>query len=285
MDPMDKLAKNDQINWGEDIFALATRSEDPHLAQQAVEAVAVHYRRELRDRFQSDPAVKEAIRPGVPVLECLDDIHFAVADVCREGTEEIFTKILKELVEELEVLQKSGGELFLVDHSTGKTIMPIQEKHIYQPPDFVDEQGKIRKARPIVHPSISAPLMLHEHEKAKQAGVLAKITPENHLAFAHLTDPDYIAKTAVDILKKNGIEIVHLEEGEKATIEIGKEHIQGIEQAPNFKFHRAHLFGSILARRILEVMNRRGKCDEKIKVSMKRNSKFRWYQVDFTYSA
>jgi len=281
-----KLTKNNQVHWGDDIFALASKRlpAEGGLVADAEKAVIVHYRMELRTRFQIDPKVKEALRPGVPVRECFEDIHTAVADVCREGTEQLFLQVLHELVDELEGLQKSGAALVLVDNSTGKTIMPIQEKHIYTPPDFIDESGQKRKARPILHPSISGPLTLVEHEKGKKSALLAKMTPQNHLSFTHITDPDGIARAALEILKKNGIEVCAVENGQKESVEIGREQIQGMEQSPNFKFHRAHMFGSLLAHHILKIMQRKGKCDEHIQVTLQRNSKFRWYKAEFTYS-
>jgi len=281
---MNKLTKNDPLAWGENIFALAVKKPGVEISTDVENAVVVRYRLELRTRFQTDPKVREAIRPDVPVRECLDDIHFAVADVCREGTEEIFKKVLNELVDELETLRKSGEALFLIDNDTGKAIMPLQEKHIYTPPDFMNEAGQMQKSRPIVHPSISGPLTLHKYEKGRAESVLAKITPENKLAFAHLTDPDVIAKTAIEVLKHRGYNICELADGLDGFVEIGREHFSGMEQAPNLRFHRVHLFGQVLARRIMDLLKDGGRCSDQLKVVPRRNSKQRWFDVSFKYS-
>src|SRR5271157_3635832 len=136
-------------SWGEDIFALvaAQKLGSKEIAQSAEQAIERRYRLELREKFQNDEKVRQAL---VESAECLltdgtfESVAGLVKDLIRVGTEEIFFKILHELLEELDAMHHREPSAYLIANSDGKVLMPISAKDIYTPPPYVGEDGITR---------------------------------------------------------------------------------------------------------------------------------------------
>lgn len=273
--------------WGDDIFSLITAksSGDAAMIRAAEGAIQVRYRKELRPRFETDPNVRESISNDRPAAECRQRVLDAVKDVCRQGTEEIFERVVDELLLEIDQFRKLPASMYLIDES-GQVVMPIGEAAIYKPPDFIGEDGKVRKAKPIVHPGVSSGLAMKRQDEYRFATALAKAsaTPLGVLALKHDLDPASMRGIAVEWLGANGVVVKELppEAGSSVTIEFGREQYDGIFQAPNYSFHRFRMFGELLGRKVLEAMGGPGACDLGHPV-LESNSKQRWYKVSFRH--
>ena len=129
-------------SWGEDVFALLTAQSlgSTELTKSAEQAIETRYRLELRTKFQKDTRVNNAL---VESKDCLltegtyESIRGLVKDVIRQGTEEIFDRILRELLEELDAMHKREPSAYLVNMTDGKVLMPIEAKDVYTPPSYV----------------------------------------------------------------------------------------------------------------------------------------------------
>jgi len=284
---MSDLVRKD--GWGEDVFSLiAARSfGDGAIAARAETAVRDRYRVELRARFETDPNVRESISGDRPASECREWVLDALKESCRLGTEDLFEQVVDELLLELDRFRKLPPSMYLVDGRTGQVVMPLGADTVVRPPDFVGEDGAVRKAGLIVHPGISSTLALKAQEEVRSAAALARADsagPLGRLALEHERDPDSIRRVAKEFLESNGVMIGEVPpgSGSESSVEIGREAIDGVHQSPNHAFHRFRLFGESLGRKVLEAVGVCGVCELGEPV-LQSNSKQRWYRVSFRH--
>lgn len=272
-------------SWGEDIFALvaAQKLGSKELAKSAEQTIERRYRLELREKFQKDEKVRQAL---VESAECLltdgtfESIHGLTSDLIRVGTEEIFFRILHELLEELDAMHKREPSAYLIANADGKVLMPISAKDIYTPPPYVGEDGVTRPAKPILHPAISAPLTMLAFEKGRKSEAIERaIEAGSPAAVEHLIQgPESILERARILLQHQGIEVEPIDAGTTQTVEVGRERVDDMLQAPNYGFHRSQMYGSLLAKKVIDLLQGRRKCDLK-SATLKKGSKEQWYSV------
>ncbi len=269
-------------SWGEDVFALLTAQSlgSTELTKSAEQAIETRYRLELRTKFQKDTRVNNAL---VESKDCLltegtyESIRGLVKDVIRQGTEEIFDRILRELLEELDAMHKREPSAYLVNMTDGKVLMPIEAKDVYTPPSYVGEDGITRPAKPILHPAISAPLTMYAQQENLKREAITRAT--NPSAVEHLVQgPESIISRARDLLRHQGIEVEPVDNGKTATIEVGRERIDDMLQSPNYGFHRSQMYGSLLAKKVIDLLKGKGQCYLKNAV-LRKGSKEQWYEV------
>ena len=277
-------------SWGENIFALATARQlgSEKLVREAEEAVEKRYRLEIRDRFVQDARVSRALEES---RDCLlndgtyESVFGLVKDIVREGTEEIFNLVLRELLVELDAMQKAEPTAYLIDRRDGKVIMPITDREIYTPPDYTDEAGIVHQSRPMLHPAVAAPLMMKQHETGRRGEAIERATLAGKVAAVeHLIQgPDVILERARTLLRSQNVEVedpggLTDEKRETATIEVGRERVDDMLQAPNYNFHRSQMYGSLLAKKVMDLLRDRRRCDLKHAV-LRKGSKEQWYEV------
>jgi hypothetical protein len=253
-----KLEKTPNLNplWGENTFAIVAQKTGSRELVEAAEAdVEKRYRLELRDKFQNDKPVYDALVESKDSLlseGTFESIRGLTKIILRAGTEEIFERILRELLEELNEMHKREPSAYLVNRQTGKVLMPMSGKDVYTPPDYVGEDGKLHPAKPILHPAIAAPLMMHVHGENRKLEAIAKAP--NFASVEHLVQgPESILERAKILLRNQGIIVEQLDMGERRTIEVGRETVDDMLQAPNYSFHRSQMYGSLLAKKVLDI--------------------------------
>lgn len=291
---MNKIEKSTNgTSWGEDVFALVSRKQGAELAK-VTEDVEKRYRIEIREKFVHDSQISQALIESKDCLQSegtFDSIRGLLQATIRPGTEEIFDRILHELLVELEAMYKAEPTAYLVDRQDGRVLMPITDNEIYTPPDYTDEAGITHPSKPILHPSISAPIIMRKHEQGRQKEAIERATASGHsAAVEHLVaGPDSILERARVLLRSQGVETEALAEGMLATIEVGRERVDDMLQSPNYNFHRSQMYGSILAKKVLDMLGpylrpvawgtpRKGRCDLKSAV-LKKGPKEQWYEV------
>lgn len=248
-----KREEGKEIPWGEDVHALWKESgKSGALARKAGERIFAEYAIALRKVFESDETAREILIGSTPAVDAKDMILYSFSHLAREESRDVFEKAVVFVLEELDRLRKAPPSLYIVDSKTGRAAIPLGENGIYQPPDFVDEGGNLRRAKPIVHPGISSSLALAEAESNRRLQVeeAAAASPLAKMAFDHLTDPESVAKKANELLRKAGVE--PCEDGEEIFVEFGHESIAGPLQSVNVAFHRRELLGRLLANKVIE---------------------------------
>ena len=231
----------------------------------------------LRKMFESDPETRKILEHSNPASDAKSELLKLLEWSPSDGP--TISEIVDELLEELEHQRKTEPGLLLIDESTGKTVMKLREGAIYHPPDYIGEDGIRRRAKPIVHPGIAAPLMMKVHEEGKLA--LAANNSSSAQSLKAITDPNSIIRQAEEKLREMGWDIGPIENGITEEIEIGREYYDPL-QSKNDKFHRHQMFGDALARKIAARMEIK-KCELSSIVS-KKNSKQRWYIVSVKFS-
>lgn len=263
-------------------FELAVRrgTADIELVREAESEVLRLYRLELRTRFETDRNVRESLPDGKAPEECREWVLDALRDACRPGTEALFERVVDELLEELSRLRKAPSALYLVDRE-GRTVMPIDGKTVYQPPDFLDEAGAIRKSKPIVHPGITSGLAMAKQAATRKEAAMRrarKSGPLGHLSLEHETDVESISRAAAEHLAARGYLVGpgSQGDGEWTSLEFGRETHDETHQSPNHAFHRFRLFGEILGRMIEKISKPGWTCEIGVLTPMK-SSKQKWY--------
>lgn len=250
------------------------------------------YLRSVRRELEENPEARDTVAAAEPATSAADELFRILSStrpgreipVLKPGTEEILGRAVAQVLAELEVQRKGPRGLYLVDESTGRSVMALPEDAIYQPPDYVGEDGELRKAMPIVHPGLSSSLALKRTEewKVKTAVERAEKNPALRGTYEHLTDPERMAAIAADRLRALGVMASGLgDEDPEEEVEFGREHVGGVFQSPNPGFHRLHTFAGSIVRRVME------KCGPGSEVRLgrvkeKSNGKQRWYTVGLT---
>ncbi len=233
----------------------------------------------LRSRFEKDEFIYNLLVQAESAIDCFDQINERCAPLAGEHGDfgALVAVVIKELLVELDELKKKEPSLYLVDTDTGKLAAPIDQDSVYQPPPFVDEGGNVRMPPKIVHPKISAPIILGKFESGRLEEAIQKAGPENASAYEHLTDQESIKRWASKALAKEGVTF-GVRDGNVVKIEFGKEEASGFLQSPNMKFHRAFAFGEVLAKKIIRELGEKRAC-EIVSISLQTNSKKRWYEA------
>jgi hypothetical protein len=269
--------------WGDDECAIV-RQPDSALVIEAEEAAERRYRLEIRDKFIKDNRVNNAL---VESKDCLlndatrESVRGLLQDLIRPSTENIFDRVLQELLAELDAMQKMEPTAYLIDRQDGRVLMPVSDNDIYTPPDYTDEAGIIHPSKPILHPAIAAPLLLKKHDDGKQKAAIARAMAAGApAAVEHIVlGPESILERAKTLLHNQGVRFEPLIDGERVIIEVGRERIDDMLQAPNYRFHRSQMYGSILAKKILDLLAGSRQCDLK-SAALKKSSKEQWYEIE-----
>jgi hypothetical protein len=278
-DKIQKRIEREEIPWGEDVHAIWKESGGSGpLARRAGEKVFADYALALRREFEGNETAREILESSVPAASAKEMIVEALSHLAREESKDVFEKAVAFVLEELDRLRKQPPSLYIVDTKTGRSAIPLGENGIYQPPDFVDEGGNLRRARPIVHPGISSSLALAEAAANRMAEVeeAAASSPLAKMAFEHLTDQDSVARTANEFLRKSGVGAC--EDGEEILIEFGHESVAGPLQSPNVAFHRRELLGRILTNKVIEKLCGPGEASV-VEVSKGGGAKRQWWKA------
>lgn len=277
---MNKLAKRGAPDlWGEDRHAALVAAKDAGdaaLVAQTEQRILRDYRLQIRHKFESDAAVAEALKDASPAAAEFDRIRGLVADLARPESEQLFNAALRELLAELDEMRSRPGSVYLVETDTGKATIQIRPEHLYQPPDFVGEDGKVHKSGLILHPGVSASIIQKRYQEARVADAIERGGQRAALAMEHLRDPDAVRIRAVQVLEELGIKTDLEAPARYVELEFGKEHVEGPLQSPNPGFHRAYVFGGQLARRVRDELSGAKSCRLE-RVEMKVGAKRRWY--------
>lgn len=253
------------------------------LARESEVQIEKRYRLELRKRFQKEEQINKSLAESAQCLtneSTFESIRSLTEDSVKPGTEEIFERVLHELLEELSELHKKSPSMYLVNQQDGKIVLPLGPESIYTPPDYVGEDGKLHQSKPILHPAISVPLTMLRYEQGRKSQAIAKAP--NEASIEHLRGPEQMIENAKVLLQNQGIEIKSLPDGEKATIEVGRERLDDIMQSPNYSFHRSHMFGSLLAKKILDLTHSKGQVDI-TGATLRKGTKEQWYEVNLRW--
>jgi hypothetical protein len=161
--------------------------------------------------------------------------------------------------------------------------MNITEKDLYQPPDYIGEDGKIHKAKLRLHPGLESSMAMELYEarlndqKLQYIAKQIAANPVAQLAYDHILNTSKILEAANRVLNKHNVKEGVINDPKEVIFEIGKEQLDGIFQSPNLGFHRANLFGIILAKKILNLGNI---TTFKFKsIQIRQTSKYRWFEV------
>ena len=260
----------------------------------AIERVQVVplYLRAIRQELEENLEARDMVASAEPASSATEGL-LRILSIPRPGRdnpvliperEGELREAVGQVLAELQAQRKGPKGLYLVDESTGKSVMALPEGAIYHPPDYVGEDGQLRKAMPIVHPGLSSSLVMKRTEdwRVRTALERAEENLELRSAYEHLTDPEKMAVIARDKLQELGITVSDLgDEEPEEEVEFGREHIEGIFQSPNPGFHRLHAFSGSIVRRVM------AKCDPGSEVRIgqvkeRGNSKQRWYTVGLT---
>lgn len=233
-------------------------SSDVTRVEEAEEKALAWYLKAIRNRIGTDRDLRGTL--------CTDDFDAArphVADMCRDlvyaGTEDVYERAVDTILAETRTQALSGAKEWLVDSETGRAVAPVTERAIFQPPDFVDDFGRLRQARPVVHPAITTALAMSRHEAARMSALRRKIgRPE---FFAHIDDPGAMAESATRRLEAAGVRRAQDDEALPASEEVvfGREGPESLFQAPNPGFVRAEAFAAALAARVERLCGRGGR--------------------------
>lgn len=188
---------------------------------------------------------------------------------------------ISKVYNELSVMKEVGKSLYFIDESNGKAIA-LQPGSIYQPPDVIQENGEVRRPLPILHPGISSTIGMTKAGlwRKDQAIALSK----SKEAVEHLLDPEKMVSLAIAELEKSGISISRIQlEKYEYEITFGREHINGIFQSPNSRFHRTYAFKSIIIKRILAIAEQ-GSVIKISKIKECSNGKQKWFSIGIELS-
>lgn len=240
-------------------------------------------RKWVRSLFESDANVREVLLEAKPASSARVHLQEMLSDRVRESDGPVLLDVIDELLGELDRQRADEPGLYLVDGRTGKSLMRLREEGIYQPPDYVGEDGVRRRAKPVLHPGIAAPMAMAAHEGGRLEEALAR--PGSAAALAFARDPGTVAAAAEAALVAMGYEPGPRDgslpvEGEA---EVGREYYDPL-QSLNDSFHRHSAFGAALARKVAEAMrssaSRRFEILEPVQM---RSSKQRWLTVRFRH--
>jgi len=274
---MTKITKHKDITWGDNLIDIRKNgSNDIAIIEKKILA---SYLIQFRKIFETNDLVKNEIINSNPAISAKPKLLKLLAYECKPDSEDLFEQAIDIILNELDTFREKPPSLYLIDGETGMTIMPMTDELIYTPPDYIGEDGKLHKSRPMLHPGIAASLTLAVYGKTKIQQHLKKATNNTtKQAYKHLSNPEQIIEMAKERLTYLGVKIDSDPYKCDQTIEFGREQVEGIMQSPNIKFHRTHMFAAILAHKILALGGKSAKYFIG-SIENKENSKQRWYTV------
>lgn len=249
------------------------RRSGGELATELMEAARGRMRRALRESFESDE-VRKAFEesPDDPAPAVMS----ALAPHLAEGAEADVEAVVNELVAEAVDMRKGPPSLYLVDHSTGRALIPFGKSMVYQPPDYVNESGDRVRARPILHPGLTAPLMEAAHRSASEAA--EALGGGRHTD--HLSDPQSIVRHAREKLQSEGYVDAGPPDGPAMEARVGVE--SAVSANPSKAAWRARMYGAALASRVMAAARAAGAVRFQLGEAVRRhNSRSTWYDVTF----
>lgn len=264
---------NDQYKWGDDPGSAIEKAAGSPLAFRIEEETVAGYLIQLRSEIEKNAELARKIAEAQPAAAAKPSLIAACKHV-KPGTEHLLERAVSMLLEELEQQRRAAPSLYLVSQKTGRSVMPISAKDVYTPPDFVGLDGELHKSGPVVHPGISSSLALAAYEAAKEQSMTSLFGQS--LSHVHLTEPEQMVERARQ--KLSGVVEIGEVDGPWSDMEFGKEHVSGMEQAPNTAFHRVELFSSVIAKRVVSLCGKGGKC-ELGQIRSCRSPKHRWYAL------
>ncbi len=281
---MSDLSKYKTPLWGEDLHRelAKVRKIDESLAVELQETIKSKYRLWIRDRFQSDPKVASILTSTDKATSVVVNLALSLDDLRHPDSADIFDLVLEEIAQEYDKIKLSGG--LLIDPK-GRSLGSLKPEQIYQPPDYVGEDGLLHKARPIVHPGISSSLALRDQQEHKVTQALKLVERDKSLkeTYEHLNGPETIRERALESLVSLGFNIDPIEQAsETVTIEFGREQADGVFQSPNKRFHRTFYFATTLVKKIQSLA--KNKC-EIVSIVEKVTNKSRWYEAEVRLGA
>jgi hypothetical protein len=254
-----KLVRAQDPPWWEDTHAQLkeARAEGGELAGQLEARIRAGYLRQIRRELEEDEDLRKKVADAVPAADAKPVVLESLCHLARFGSDDLFEEAVGQVLKELEVQRKAEPALYLVNDETGELVMPITEKDIFVPPDYVDEGGTLRPARPVVHPGIAAGLamMAAKAHRRRKVSDLAGEDPVRSKAYEHILEPERILEMAKEKLAHAEVSFTELPEEREEDIEFGRESLEGT-QSVNPAFHRSSMFASILAQKVLKVCGR-----------------------------
>jgi hypothetical protein len=274
---MTKLTKPRNTGWGDNLIDV--RKDKGEIAKSAEDKILAEYLIQLRKIFETDNQVKSIIIDSKPAIAAKSRLLKLLTHECKPDSKDLFERAMDIVLNELDNFRDKPASLYLIDRNTGMPIMPMTDELIYTPPDYIGEDGKLHKSKPILHPGIAASLTLAVYGKNKLQRHLKKITgPLSEQAYKHLSEPERIIEMVKERLNYIGVEISDNPNECDQVIEFGREQVEGIMQSPNIRFHRAHMFAAILAHKILKLGGKAAKYTIG-SIESKQNTKQKWYTV------
>ncbi len=262
--------------------SLATSGED---RQKIEERIVGRYLLRLRHEFTNNAVIVETLKNAEDLQSIKEYLLQELKIEPLGGTEGFLAKALDLILQELQIQRNSLPSEYLIDKDTGKAIMAITPDMVYQPPDYVGEDGLVHKARPILHPKISSGLAMRTQETERNSALFkrASESPLHAMALTHITDPDSMLRMAEERLAKHGFVVGDVpDHAQSEEFEFGSEMIDAEFQSLNPSFHRACSYAAILATKIAKKFPMSGE----IKMGpaqLKKTAKQRWYVVSVKF--
>jgi hypothetical protein len=277
-----KLIKQKKISgWGEDLHfkLLKSREEGKNELSKILEdKILAKYLLQIRKEFETNEYMKNILINSDPATKAFPDIIDILYSIYNPDMHDIFDKAVAYILAELDDQRRKKPSLYLIDPDTGKSIMPISEKDVYKPPDYIGEDGKTHKAQPTVHPGITSSLAMLQVIKDRKKRIQER-SKEAPLAYQHITDPEKIVLLTKEKLEEIGVQISVLPDIEYQIIKFGHEHTDGDLQLLNSRFHRANLYSTILTRRLHHMCSPKSKV-EFGQIRVVNNNKKQWFEVE-----
>lgn len=255
-------------------------SQKCDLTEITSEKVLANYLLKFRKILETNDQIRNEIINSSPAKAAKPRLMKLLTSECDSDTKDLFEQAIEIILSELDDFREKPGSLYLVDSNTGMTVMPMSDELVYTPPDYVGEDGKLHKSKPMLHPGMAASLTLAVYGKAKIQRHLKKATDlVSKQAYKHLSGPEQILEMAKERLNYLGVVVNDAPDKCDQIIEFGREQVEGVMQSPNTRFHRAHMFAAVLAHKMLKLG---GKTAEYSigPIKNQENSKQRWYTVE-----
>lgn len=181
-------------------------------------------------------------------------------------------------------IQEQDPGNYLIDSQTGLALGKINENQIFHPQEWTDENGVVHKPAPIVHPGITSSLGLKRFEETKNDENMNSIqkeiekTPYKKHAFDHVMNPISIVEYAISELNNQFIWEFQGTHDVVKQIQIGKENLDNNINSSNMNFHRAQMYGQIIAMKLIKEFGKNFQYSMGM-IEAKSNSKIRWFEV------
>ena len=237
----------------EDLHALLAKSQgDQALVKDLSAKILAGYLNLLRDEFQTNEEVKDIIAEAKPAVSCVDVVKSRLKNLAVIDSVSIFEEAVLYLLTEIDEFRQLTPGLYIVDKETGKAITQYGPDAVFQPPDYIGEDGKLHKSQLVVHPKITSAIVKSRVEQHRLQRIAAQVknNPAAAASFAHITEPHKLITKLKTRLETSGVEVELVDSGFSEYLEFGRENINDIFQAPNIMFHRLQSWTNSLFKRI-----------------------------------